>query len=137
MTFLDTNICLDLLAMRSPWHSEAEILVDWHIRNSVRMGISVLSVSTLAYLLKRDHQFVKINEALNDLVEFTELLGLTEQMTKNALKKGWGDIEDAMQYECAWLNHSNCIITRNKKDFSKSELPVYSPDEWIVDFLDG
>lgn len=137
MTFLDTNVCLDLLAKRSPWHSEAETLVDWHIRNSIRMGVSVLSVSTLSYLLKRHHHSIDIKTVLSDLFSITDLLSVTEQMTRSAVKKAWEDLEDAMQHECALSYHSNCLITRNKKDFLQSELPVYSPDEWIGEFLDG
>lgn len=32
MTFLDTNVCLDLIAKRSPWHEQAEVIVKYHIK---------------------------------------------------------------------------------------------------------
>ena len=41
--------------------------------------------------------------------------------------------EDAAQYRSAVAVSADCIITRNKKDFSFSKLPVLTPDEFLRD----
>lgn len=41
------------------------------------------------------------------------------------------DFEDALQYETAIGGNCECIITRNKKDFYFSQIPVYTPEEFI------
>lgn len=135
ITFLDTNVCLDLLAGRSPWHNEAETLIEWHIKNSRKIAISVISVSTLSYLLKKYHDSVNIKTVLQDLFQFTELLDVSEKMVKKAVSTSWSDIEDAIQYQCAIIHDVSCIVTRNNKDFYLSEIPVYNPVEWIEEFV--
>lgn len=135
MTFLDTNICLDLLAKRSPWHREAETMIEWHIKKSQKLAISVISIPTLSYLLKRYHNSVNIKSVLQDLFQFTDLLNVSEKMVKEAVSKSWNDIEDAIQHECAIIHNARCIITRNEKDFKLSEIPVFNPAEWIEEFV--
>ena len=136
MTFLDTNVCLDLLAKRSPWHNEAETLINWHINNSQKIAISVISVPMLSYLLKRYNKSINIKHVLQDLFQFAELLTVTDEMVKVAVSKSWNDIEDAIQHHCALTNQANCIITRNEKDFNLSEIPVFNPVEWIEEFVE-
>lgn len=41
------------------------------------------------------------------------------------------DFEDAIQYETAVEGKCECIITRNKKDFYFSQIPVFTPEEFI------
>ena len=48
-----------------------------------------------------------------------------------AITSGFEDFEDAVLYACANLANADCIITRNIKDFKKSRLPVYLPNDFI------
>jgi len=134
MTFLDTNICLDLLAKRSPWHSDAEKIVGFHIRHSLELGISVISVPTLSFLLKKYHKELDASYVISKMLTFIDLLDVSGQMTETAIKSSWSDIEDAIQHECAVAHSADTIITRNKKDFSRSRLPVFTPGEWLEEF---
>ena len=49
-----------------------------------------------------------------------------------ALNSDWKDYEDSLQYATAMQRESNCIVTRNKKDFEKAQIPVYTPDEFLA-----
>lgn len=134
MTFLDTNVCLDLISGRSPWHKDAEKLVSIHIVQSLKIGISVISIPTLAYLLERHHTSVSVNQSLEHILTFMELLDVNKEMTLSAIHGEWSDIEDAIQHECAIYYGAGCIITRNKKVFSRAQIPVFTPGEWIQEF---
>lgn len=48
------------------------------------------------------------------------------------LKNEWKDYEDSTQFLSAIDSDCNCIVTRNKGDFEKSSLPVYSPEEFLA-----
>ena len=50
------------------------------------------------------------------------------------LSSDWKDYEDATQNATALRAEADCIVTRNKKDFSNSPLPVYTPAE-LLDIL--
>lgn len=47
------------------------------------------------------------------------------------LSSDWKDYEDATQNATALKAEADCIVTRNKKDFSESSLPVYTPAELL------
>lgn len=47
------------------------------------------------------------------------------------LNTDWKDYEDALQYSSALLCGADNIITRNKKDFELSTLPVYTAEEYM------
>jgi hypothetical protein len=52
------------------------------------------------------------------------------------LSSGWRDYEDATQHRSAFDEQADFIVTRNKKDFKASTLPVLSPVEFFskIDF---
>ena len=56
---------------------------------------------------------------------------VNKSLVKNALVSGFTDFEDALQYCSAQTVDADCIVTRNKKDFSASEIPVYELDEFL------
>jgi hypothetical protein len=52
-----------------------------------------------------------------------------------ALDSKFTDFEDALQYFSAVnSNKIDAIITRNIKDFKKSALPVFTPNEFLATF---
>lgn len=48
-----------------------------------------------------------------------------------ALHSEFTDFEDAMQYFSAHRYGADIIITRNKDDFEKSQIPCYEPSEFL------
>lgn len=53
-----------------------------------------------------------------------------------ALRSGWRDFEDAIQYYAAEMSGiTDGIITRNEKDFRMSDIPVISPFEFVKRFI--
>ena len=54
-----------------------------------------------------------------------------EKEIDDALASAFDDYEDALQYYSALNKKVDVIVTRNKKDFAHSKLPVLSPDEFL------
>ena len=52
------------------------------------------------------------------------------------LTAGWKDYEDATQNATAIKANADCIVTRNKKDFKDTTLPIYNIEELfeVLDF---
>jgi hypothetical protein len=42
---------------------------------------------------------------------------------------GFSDFKDAVLHEAARQVEAQAIVTRNTKDFDRSEIPVYTPEE--------
>jgi hypothetical protein len=51
---------------------------------------------------------------------------------RSALDAGFADFEDAVVHEAARQAGAAAIVTRNGKDFVRSELPVFSPAELLA-----
>lgn len=84
--------------------------------------------------LKRKEYFSKASrlfELIDNLIDVVEIIGIDKNVIVNALNTGIKDFEDAIQVAAAQFNSVDCLITRNKKDFVKSTLTVYTPDEFL------
>lgn len=52
-------------------------------------------------------------------------------VVNEALQSSFSDFEDALQYYSAVDAEATMIITRNKKDYQLSALPIFTPDEYL------
>ena len=57
---------------------------------------------------------------------------LTDTVIDMSLSSAFSDFKDGIQYFSALKADCTAIITRNAKDFKKSEIPVLSPDEFLA-----
>ena len=71
------------------------------------------------------------NLATSVLLIPTKILDLQATTVVETLSSDWKDYEDATQNATALKAEADCIVTRNKKDFSESSLPVYTPAELL------
>jgi hypothetical protein len=64
-----------------------------------------------------------------------KILPCNEKIIELGLNSDFNDFEDAVQYFTAIQNKLNAIITRNTKDFKKSEIPVLTAEEYIKGYI--
>jgi predicted nucleic acid-binding protein len=57
---------------------------------------------------------------------------MDDKILELALASNFKDFEDAIQYHTALENHLDMIISRNKKDFKNSVLPVLTAKEYLL-----
>lgn len=129
--FVDTNIVIDLLAKREDFYKEAQELFTLADRNEVELFVSALSFANTHYVLA---DRLKLNEARKVLTKFKVLvnvLSLDDKIVELALVSDFKDYEDAIQYYTAIENGMEMIITRNKKDFKYSKIPVLTAREYL------
>ncbi len=62
----------------------------------------------------------------------TDVLSTGKEVVRNALYSAFKDFEDGLQnYTAVENGQINVIITRNLKDYSKSEIAVLTPESYI------
>lgn len=134
--FLDTNILLDALVVRTdPKFSEnAEIILGLGENGTLDLCMSVLSIPTIAYVLK-NMTADKKKAVIKDLTSIVKVLPSLPEHVSNMLDSPMKDIEDALQAESAKEGQCDIIITRDTADFRQASLPVISPDELIKRIL--
>jgi predicted nucleic acid-binding protein len=128
---IDTNIIVDLLSKRENFYQEAQELFTLADEQEVKLYISSLTFVNTHYLLSKE---LNSNEARKVLIKFkllVSILPLDDKILELALSSDFNDFEDGIQYYTALENKLNIIITRNKKDFKISTLPVLTAREYL------
>ena len=130
--FIDTDVIIDFLIDRKPYSREAAILFTLIDQKKLKGYSSSLTFSNLYYILRKIESHNKVISKLDSLSDMLCILKVMEITIKNALISGFTDFEDAIQYFCARDNKKiSIIITRNTKDFKRSEIPVMTPGDYL------
>ncbi len=130
---LDSNIVIDYLARREPFYGYAERLMFFGKTGDYELWVSTTQANDIFYVLGEGKKAnaSRVKEAMGKLRTFLRFCGLDEDGFLNALDSTWEDLEDACVHEVALRLSVDAIITRNRKDFVKSSVPVYDCKEFL------
>ena len=73
----------------------------------------------------------KVRSTLRKFKTLVTVVPFDDKILELALGDEFKDFEDGIQYFIALENSCEVIITRNKKDFKKSQIPVLNPKEFL------
>lgn len=128
---VDTNVILDYVLERQPFHPDAEKIVLLVAAKDIVGYLSSITPINVYYtgrkLKGRDHSLKEVRR----LVRLFEIATADKQVLQNAFDLEFPDYEDAVQCASAISESLEAIVTRDTSDFEKSPIPVYSPAEFI------
>jgi len=132
--FIDANIICDYLIYRRHNTMDAESIFKYAQKRSVTLYVCSYSFAIAYHYMQKKkkvpHHFALI--ALEKLFQKVKCIPVDGAIIQQAMKSGFGDYEDAIQYCCA-LKIPGCemIITRDTKDFTLSSVPVVTPQMFL------
>ena len=133
---VDTNVIIDLLAKREAFYVDSLKLFSLADRSEVQLFVSTLSIANTYYLLS---DVVKLKNVRSIIRKFKILVNaypLNDKIVELALNDtSFKDFEDGIQYYTALEANCKVIVTRNTKDFKKSNLPVLRPKEYLLNMI--
>ncbi|RYM35546.1 PIN domain-containing protein [Brumimicrobium glaciale] len=130
---IDTNIVIDLLSRREKFYDEAADLFSRADKKELKLTTSTLTIANTNYILSKFKSAKEAREILRKFKVLVELLALDDKVTELALSdEDFPDFEDGLQYYSAIENQIDVIITRNKKDFKNSKIPVMTAREFLA-----
>ncbi len=129
--FWDTNVMFDFLGERDPFYISAAKIATLADKREVTVIASALSYATISYLLANYEGLEKTKNKLRKFKVISEICELDELIIEKGLNSDFSDFEDSLQYYSALRTECDIIITRNGKDFKKSQIPVMTPDEFL------
>ena len=129
--FLDTNIVIDLLDKREPFCYDAVRLFTMAYNKKVQLLVSPLTYATASFLLRK-HGTEEVRRLLNNFRLLSRVTTANERTVDESLVSQFADFEDALQYYSALTAKAEAIITRNKKDFANSKIPVMTAGEYLA-----
>lgn len=130
--FIDIDVIIDFLIDRKPHSREAAVIFTFIDQKKIKGYASSLTFSNLYYVLRKIESHNKVKSKLESLSNFIGILKVEKQTIKEALESDFPDFEDTIQYFSALDSKKiDVIITRNTKDYKKSDIPVMTPGDYL------
>ena len=94
--------------------------------------VSALTFANLVYIMRKQLAPEKIEDIFRRLSLIFDFTDLSVSDLTRAAELNWKDFEDALQSVTAERVHSDYIITRNVRDFSRSKVIAFTPAELLA-----
>lgn len=131
---IDTTIVIDLLSKRDGFYDDAATLFSLSDKKKeVNLTIPSLTFANTNYMLSKLKSTKDAREILRKFKVLVEILTLDNKIIELALSDdNFPDFEDGLQHYSAIENQIDIIITRNKKGFKHSKIPVLTAKELLA-----
>ena len=128
----DTNIILDVLLKREPFYENAANVLKATENSDIKEFVSASAITDIYYIAyKTLRDKAKVKELLKSILRIVSVAGIPAEDIYSSLELDWNDFEDSIQYSSAVGNDMDGLITRNVKDYSLAELPIWTPEAFL------
>ncbi len=129
---MDTDVILDFFFDRKPHSDYSTIIIELCVRKQLVVFITPVIISNTYYLLRKTAKHEKVIEKIKQLLTITQVLQMDRFVIEKALNSEFKDFEDALQnFSAVNYGEIDIIITRNVKDYKKSEIGVLTPENFV------
>ena len=127
---IDTNIVLDVLLKRDSFYKSSLEILELAQKDGIDEFVSASAITDIYYIANKQlHNKEIVSELILNLLKIVHIAGINDEEINYALKLGWKDFEDAVQYSSATSIKADCIVTRNVLDYKYATIPVYEPKD--------
>lgn len=129
---IDTDVILDFFFDRKPFAEYSAGILNLCAEREIKGYTTPVIISKVYYLLRKTAKHDIILEKIKQLLNIIDILKIDKNAVINALNSEFKDFEDALQNFSAMENKQiKIILTRNLKDFKKSELAILTPETYL------
>jgi len=129
---IDTDVILDFIFDRKPFAEYATEILNLCAEKKLIGCATPVIISNVYYLLRKVAQHHIVIDKIKQLLSIIEIIKMDKDVVLNALNSNFKDFEDALQNFSAIENGEiKIILTRNIKDFKKSELVILTPETYL------
>lgn len=129
---LDTNIVLDVLLDRKPHSGNAAEIFRLVEEGEAEGMLCATTITTLDYLLSQRMSSKEARSVISQLLKLFEVASVNRVVIEEALASRMKDFEDAVSDHAAKHSGADVVITRNMKDFTRSQSKVMDPKQFLV-----
>lgn len=132
---LDTNVIVDVLQQREPWHRDGERIFLAAAMKQITACVTAKQIADIHYLTRKvfkgqSHADKLARQIIGKLLTIMELNDTSADDCQAAIGINNNDFEDAMLIAAAVRISADYIITRNEEHFTSSAVPVISPADF-------
>lgn len=128
---LDTNVVLDSLLQRAPWHVEADAILRQAKPGILELSVVALSLANLFYIGRRIVGTEQARADVRRVAQTFNILAVDRSTILQADALPGADFEDNIQIAAATNAVLTAIVTRDPTGFAASPIPVWSPAELL------
>lgn len=129
---LDTNVLLDSLLQRAPWHFEADEILRQAQPGVLELSVAALSLANLFYIGRRIVGTEQARADVRRVAQTFNILAVDRATILHADALPGADFEDNLQIATATNSALTAIVTRDTAGFTASQIPVWSPAELLI-----
>lgn len=130
--FLDSDIIIDFYAKRADYDVSKQLFSTFVENDEISVFTTPIVLANVHYILCKYSNKTMAKTQLSNLMWFVNVLGVDKNTFLTALAEDYIDFEDSLQFLSAEKAGLDAIITRNKKDYQHSQLPVFSASEFLA-----
>ena len=129
---IDTDVILDFFFDRQPFSDHAARIFSLCEMERLHGYVSPVICSNTYYLLRQTAKHEKVIEKMQQLLSIMDVLRMDKDTVILALNSGFRDFEDGLQnYAAVQSGIISVILTRNVKDYIKSDIGVLTPESFL------
>ena len=129
---IDTDVILDFFFDRKPFSENSTTILNLCENKIIEGYVTPVIISNIYYLLRRTAKHEKVIEKLKLLLTILNVLKMDKSTIEKALNSDFKDFEDALQnFSAVNFGEIEAIITRNIKDYKRSEIGVLTPESFV------
>jgi len=129
---IDTDVILDFFFDREPFAEFATDILNLCEENKIKGFTTPVIICNTYYLLRKTAKHDIVIEKIKQLLTIIDVLQIDKEVVLDSLDSDFKDFEDALQNYSAVKNGKiSIVLTRNIKDYKKSELAVMTPETYL------
>lgn len=129
---IDTDVILDFFFDRDPYAEFATEILNRCAEKKINGFTTPVVICNVYYLLRKTAKHQIIIEKIKQLLSIIEVTKMDKEVVLDALNSEFKDFEDALQnFSAVQHGKINIILTRNIKDFKKSDVAVLTPEIYL------
>ncbi len=129
--FVDKDVILDVLLERKDFEYSRELLTRVEQKQHSAYTSPIIFTNSF-YVISKLRDKKKAWSALKKIRLLFNVSSVNQQVIDLALASEFSDFEDAVQYYSAITLKVDYLITRNKKDYVATQIPIATPQEFIT-----
>lgn len=130
--FIDSDIIIDVFAHRDPFYNSAAKVLTLIDQKKISGFTSPLVFANIHYILSKLTTKELALNSLRKLKAIIQVIAINDKIIELALDSNFTDFEDAIQYHTAKSKEVGFIITRNKKDYQRSNISICTAEEYLL-----
>lgn len=130
--FIDTNVLIDVVEQRKPFFLYCANILELAVANRIEVYATALTFVNTIHIARKSLGTDTVIGKLEALRRYIHISPMTEKEMNNAFNLPCKDMEDSLQYCSAISAGCNILVTRNTKDFPKSDIcDILTPQEFL------